>query len=155
MVDQADSLKLENLVHVQYNKEQSCGSLCTRRRLIIRTMIPLHQFRIHASGSICKIINEYLVICLTKKKKKQEFTAEWRETGSTGPEEIKNCNQMEHHNINRSLSILRAHWDAIFPDFIFKSCLTTRTWDKHFTLWKQRIFQETEMSNLSNYHNWI
>ena len=69
MVDQADSLKLENLVHMQYNKEQSCRFLCTRRRLIIRTMIPLHQFRIHASGSICKIINEYLVICLTKKKK--------------------------------------------------------------------------------------
>lgn len=154
MVDQADSLKLENLAHMQYNKEQSCRFLCTRRRLIIRTMIPLHQFRIHASGSICKIIKR-IFSHLFNKKKKQEFTAEWRETGSTGPKEIKNCNQMEHHNINRSFSILRAHWDAIFPDFIFKSCLTTRTWDKHFTLWKQRIFQETEMSNLPNYHNWI
>ena len=153
MVDQADSLKLENLAHMQYNKEQSCRFLCTRRRLIIRTMIPLHQFRIHASGSICKIIKRIFSHLVNKRN--QEVTAEWRETGSTGPKEIKNCNQMEHHNINRSFSILRAHWDAIFPDFIFKSCLTTRTWDKHFTLWKQRIFQETEMSNLPNYHNRI
>lgn len=79
MVNQADSLKLENLVHVQYNKEQSCRFLCTRRRLIIRTMIPLHQFRIHASGSICKIIKRIFSHLFNKKNKNSLLSEERRE----------------------------------------------------------------------------